>query len=99
MYQHHYTIQLAEGPHQVSWVDVLAQASPGSGRAVVHRTSLAIWLPWQGPPLDQGIHIHLPSEARASASPAWSILDIRRAWINLEAQPGKDSLQCVPGTI
>ena len=42
--------------------------------------------------LDQGSFYHLPAEARASAFPAWSILDIRRACIDLEAQPGKDSI-------
>ena len=45
--------------------------------------------------MDQGIHIHLPSEARPSAFLLGPFLDICRAWNDLEAQPGKDSLQCV----
>ena len=95
IYPHNHTIQHAVGPHQVSWLDVLAQASPGSGRAVVLRTSLAIWLLWPGPHIGSGNPYPFAFRSPSFCLPAWSILDICRAWNDLEAQPGKDSLQCV----
>ena len=82
------------GLHQVSWIDVLAQASLGSGRAVVHRTSLAIWLLWPGPHIGSGHPYPFAFRSPSFCLPAWSILDIHRACIDLEAQPGKDSLHC-----
>ena len=95
IYHHNHTIQHAVGPHQVSWLDVLAQASPGSGRAVDLRTSLAIWLLWPGPHIGSGNPYPFAFRSPSFCLPAWSILDICRAWNDLEAQPGKDSLQCV----
>ena len=73
IYHHNHTIQHAVGPHQVSWLDVLAQASPGSGRAVDLRTSLAIWLLWPGPHIGSGYPYPFAFRSPTFCLPAWSI--------------------------
>ena len=84
IYHHNHTIQHAVGPHQVSWLDVLAQASPGSGRAVDLRTSLAIWLLWPGPHIGSGYPYPFAFRSPTFCLPAWSIFGhlpcLERPW-------------------